>query len=104
MRPLRLALLPLGLAFGLAAEWRVDGADWSATTAGDFAAGILLVSCGVIAWERRPDSRIGALMSLAGFAWFLGTFVESALYLHRGPLVHLLLSYPTGRLRARSAR
>jgi signal transduction histidine kinase len=43
-------------------------------------------------------------MNLAGFTWFLGTLFEAALYLHRGPLVHLHLSYPTGRLRAWLAR
>ena len=54
--------------------------------------------------ERRPESRVGAIMSLAGFTWFLGTAFEPALYLHRGPFVHLLLSYPTGRLSDRLAR
>ena len=42
---------------------------------------------------------VGALMALAGVTWFLGTLFAPALYLHRGPLVHLHLSYPTGRLR-----
>src|SRR6185295_2050444 len=54
--------------------------------------------------DRRPQSRVGVLMSLAGFTWFLGTAFEPALFLHRGPLVHLLLSYPTGRLPTRLAR
>ena len=43
-------------------------------------------------------------MSFAGFTWFLGTVFEPALFLHRGPLVHLQLSYPTGRLPTRLAR
>jgi len=43
-------------------------------------------------------------MSLAGFTWFLGTLFLPALFLHRGPLVHLHLSYPTGRLPTRLAR
>src|SRR3954471_18638540 len=30
------------------------------------------VACGLIAWRRRPDSRIGLLMTLSGF----GLFVE----------------------------
>lgn len=33
--------------------------------AGSFAA------CGLIAWRRRPDSRSGALMAAAGFAFFI---------------------------------
>ena len=27
---------------------------------------------GLYAWRRRPESRFGRLMVLAGFAWFLG--------------------------------
>ena len=43
-------------------------------------------------------------MLFAGSTWFLGTVFEPALFLHRGPLVHLHLSYPTGRLRSRLSR
>ena len=38
-------------------------------------------------------------MGLAGFSWFAGSFWSAAQFLHRGPLVHLHASYPTGRLR-----
>jgi hypothetical protein len=69
-----------------------------ALAAEDFAVGSVLLMCGVAAWDRRPESRVGALMSLAGLTWFLGTAFEPALYLHRGPLAHLFLSYPNGRL------
>ena len=41
---------------------------------------------------------------LAGLTWFLGTLFEPLLYLHRGPVTHLLLAYPTGRLPTRLAR
>jgi signal transduction histidine kinase len=30
------------------------------------------VACGLIAWRRRPDSKIGLLMTLAGFGFFVG--------------------------------
>jgi hypothetical protein len=43
-------------------------------------------------------------MAAAGFAWFLGTVWSSALYLHRGPLAHLILSYPGGRVSSRRER
>jgi signal transduction histidine kinase len=43
-------------------------------------------------------------MSAAGFAWFFGTFAGWAVYLHRGPLAHLLISFPAGRLRSRLER
>ena len=104
MRPLRLALLTLGIAAGLVAEWASYDAGELGLTTADLAVGWILIGCGFVAWERRPESRVGAIMSLAGFTWFLGTAFEQALYLHRGPFVHLLLSYPTGRVPTRLAR
>jgi signal transduction histidine kinase len=104
MRALRLALLPLGIGFGVAVEWAAYENGELALAAADFVVGCVLIACGALAWERRAESRVGALMSLAGFTWFLGTAFESALFLHRGPLVHLHLSYPTGRLPTRPAR
>ena len=43
-------------------------------------------------------------LTLTGFAWFAGTFADSLVYLHRGPLVHCVLAYPTGRARSRVDR
>ncbi|HEV8167331.1 MAG TPA: hypothetical protein VGR74_23285, partial [Actinomycetota bacterium] len=43
-------------------------------------------------------------MVATGFAWFAGGFAGAALFLHRGPLVHLLVGYPRGRLRSRLER
>jgi signal transduction histidine kinase len=103
-RVLRLALAPLGIGLGLAAEWAFyDPALGLALTIADFAAGALLIGCGAVAWDRRAESRVGALMTLAGFMWFLGNLGGAAIYFHRGPLVHLVLSYPSGRLRSRLA-
>jgi signal transduction histidine kinase len=94
----------LGVAFGVAAEWaQLDDAPSHALAAADLAVGSVLILCGGIAWEQRPESRVGALMGLSGLTWFLGTLVPAALYLHRGPLVHLHLSYPTGRAPGRLA-
>ena len=104
MRPLKLALLPIGVSFGLVAEWIAYEEGRIGLALADFAVGSVLIACGVIAWERRPESRVGALMSLAGFTWFLGTALAPALFLHRGPLVQLHLSYPSGRLPTRLAR
>jgi Bacterial regulatory proteins, luxR family len=63
-----------------------------------------MLGCGLAAWSRRPESRAGLLMAATGVAWFLGGFAAAAVYLHRGPLVHLLLSYPAGRLTRRLDR
>jgi signal transduction histidine kinase len=97
MTRLRYALWPAGLAFGLAAEW----IGRPQLIAFDAAAGFALLFLGLIAWSRRPGSRVGAIMSAAGFAWFLGTLWPPAVFWHRGPLAQLLISYPGGRLSSR---
>ncbi len=105
MRPLRLALAPLGIAFGLVAELTFyDSTLGLALPVADFVAGCLLVVAGSVAWERLGESRVGALMTLAGFTWFIGNLGGAAVYLHRGALVQLVLSYPSGRLRGHFAR
>jgi len=63
----------------------------------------MLLACGTVAWQQRSESRVGPLMGLAGLTWFLGNIGQPLLYVHRGPLVHLHLSYPTGRLPTRLA-
>jgi signal transduction histidine kinase len=73
------------------------------------------IGTGLFAWLRRPDSRFGALMVLVGFLWFAGALQASgselaftigvlASSLYIGALIHMLLSYPDGRLRSRSER
>jgi signal transduction histidine kinase len=100
MRRLRLALWPAGLLLGIAAEWGA-WTDDPAGAAVDLAVGFLLIGLGLVAWQRRGSSAVGPLMAASGFAWFLGSLAAWALYLHRGPLVHLVVSYPSGRPRSR---
>ncbi len=77
-------------------------------------AGWALVGAGVASWLWRPGSRFGALLALAGFAWFAPEWsvpgVGSALVFTAGlvlasacpPLVgHAALAYPGGRLASR---
>jgi signal transduction histidine kinase len=101
-----------GLVFGLGAEWAARS-DLSLVTAGtDLAVGWTLIGCGLIAWSRRPQSRIGLLTALTGFAWFLGTLAGSGIdalaalgsalvTIHRAPLFHAIVGYPSGRLPSR---
>jgi signal transduction histidine kinase len=118
VRALRLTLLPAGVALGLYAEWaalRRGPLEEAASAAeirlavADFVVGLILIGCGIVAWSRRPESWTGLLLALSGLTWYLGTFAASGrfgyadfgalfLTLHRGLLVHALLSYPSGRL------
>jgi signal transduction histidine kinase len=69
--------------------------------AGDVAAGLALLGGGAVAWTRRPRAGAGPLMGMSGLAWFAGDLSSALLYAYRGPLVHLLLTYPSGRISSR---
>ena len=71
--------------------------------------GLGFIATGLDAGAGGPDSRIGALMVYMGFAWFLQALAlvnSPALYtlslvvggLWGGVFLHLVLSFPTGRL------
>ena len=104
MRRLRVAIGVGGVALGVAAELVSYESDEVATAAGDLVTGWVLIGCGLVAWERRADSRFGPLLTAAGITWFLGSLWAPALYLHRGPLVHALLCYPNGSVSGRFGR
>jgi signal transduction histidine kinase len=92
-----IATVVLGLASELVAfEWDERG-RWIP----DLVVGWVFMGCGALAWWRLEKRGAGALMAATGAAWFLGGFSSSLLYLHRGPLVQLLLAYPGWRPRSR---
>jgi signal transduction histidine kinase len=99
------ALPPSGLGSG------GDPRDWIP----DLAVGWTFIGCGLVASARRPASRTGLLMAATGFTWFLGNFAQvgvaavawvaaQMVYLYRGPLVQLVLTYPSGRPSSRLVR
>lgn len=65
----------------------------------DVAVGTTLAACGATVLVGRKERRIGALLLLAAATWFAGSLWAPLVFLNRGPMVHLHLSYPTGRLR-----
>jgi signal transduction histidine kinase len=102
------AAWPTALVVGLAAEWLARSGQSLPAAAADLAVGWTLIACGLLGWARRPQSRVGPLITLTGFAWFLGTLSESRIgavaalgtalvFLHRGPLCHAIIGYPSGR-------
>jgi signal transduction histidine kinase len=83
-------LLPPTLVLGLAVGWS-------------------FIAMGLVAWTGRPDSRTGALMVSLGFAWFARYVVAVAVHpafvagvllgsVYLSILVHLLATFPDGRL------
>src|SRR5918996_6590994 len=101
MRRTALLLGAATLALGVAAEWYAYSGDEPRRWLPDLAVGLVLVGGGLAAWEQSRERGAGALLAASGLAWFLGNFDASALYVHRGPLVHLLLTYPGWRPRSR---
>jgi hypothetical protein len=97
-RQARWGLLVAGIVLALVAALASAGRLDPAVTVLDLAAGLILMGAGIVAWDLRPRSRVGILVAAIGLAWLAGTLVPAALYLHRGLLAFLLLSYPTGIL------
>ncbi|MDX6689488.1 MAG: hypothetical protein QOG15_945 [Solirubrobacteraceae bacterium] len=71
---------------------------------GDLIVGLVLCGGGAVMWFRRANGGCAALLALTGAAWLAGGFSDALLFVHRGPLVHLVLAYPSGRVRSRAAR
>src|SRR5215469_590407 len=104
----RMAAWSAGLVVGLGAEWLARSGQSAGAAVADLAVGWTLIACGLLGWARRPESRVGPLIAFTGFAWFLGTLAESRigfvavlgsalLFVHRGPLCHAIIGYPSGR-------
>jgi signal transduction histidine kinase len=121
----RLAAGPIALAFGLGALTVAQGPGRFTTYAGGsglasalfFAAGFGLVLAGLVTSFGRRAGRTGDLALLAGFVWFAPAWVgwEGGPPLFRSlgmltagfvfPLLfHLVLAYPSGRLRSAVTR
>jgi signal transduction histidine kinase len=101
-----------GVALGLGAEAAAFGWGDPRRWIPDLVVGWTFIGFGLIATQRRSESLAGPLLAATGFTWFLGNFARvgvdavawpaaHVLFLHRGPLIHLVLTFPTGRTRSR---
>jgi signal transduction histidine kinase len=72
------------------------GADLPAA-AGDAAAGAALLGAGALTAGGIRGRRSGLLMVASGIAWLAGTISGPLVFIHRGPLVQLVLAYPRAR-------
>ena len=81
----------------------------------EFLGGYSFVVAGLIAWGRRPQNRLGRLMTLAAVFWFVGPYADAHVSVvssigmaFRGitpiAIAHLALSYPEGRVTTRIER
>jgi signal transduction histidine kinase len=104
MRRFALVLWPAAVVLGVAAEWTAYELEEVRHWLPDLVVGWTFLFCGLVAWSRRRESRTGLLLAGTGLAWFAGNFAEPLVTLHRGPLVHCVLAYPSGRLRSRGSR
>jgi signal transduction histidine kinase len=97
-----------GILVGLVAEAVYFGLADPARWIPDLIVGWTCIGCGSLATSRRPGSRIGPLITAAGFTWFIGNFSTVAVaplailanqltLLHRAVLLHATLTLPTGR-------
>jgi hypothetical protein len=57
----------------------------------DLVVGVVFAGTAAFALPRQAGT--AWLLAATGVAWFAGTFDSTFLYLHRGPLVHLLVAY-----------
>ena len=89
------------LAFGVVSERIAFGWDRPGAWVPDLAVGLAFLAGGCWAWPAQRGT--GVLLVLTALAWYLGNVHAVALYWHRGPLVHLLLTFPTWRPRSRLA-
>jgi signal transduction histidine kinase len=78
---------------------------------------MVVITCGILVWRSRPDSRTGILLTAYPFPFLLAdlrivfprdalgvTVGLAAIWVGAAILVHLVLSYPTGRLTSRLDR
>ena len=96
-----ISLVAAAIAVAAACEW-ASGASLPAA-AGDGAAGAALLGAGVAAMGVTRGVRSGALMVTCGVAWLAGTLWGALVFVHRGPLVQLVLAYPRLRPGSRVA-
>ena len=112
MKRLPLVLWPLGIAAEFAALFFLFRGDAEVTAVAvvNRSVGGSFIACGLIAWQRRPDSRTGPLMTLTGFLYLseaLLSEVDSSVAYTLGqwaanwwipPFAALVLGFPSGRL------
>jgi signal transduction histidine kinase len=93
------ALITSGLAVGLVSERQAYGWDEPRLWVPDLAVAMVWLAAATMTWPRnRP---VSMLCAAVGLTWLAANFVSEMSYVHRGPLLHLLIAYPALRPRTR---
>jgi signal transduction histidine kinase len=116
LRRALIGLAALAFALGIGTAALVLGSDHQSPR-GLVVALVLIsawgfVGTGLYAWDRRPGNNVGPLMTAVGFAWFLEALSSSdnevvfaigalSSALPFAVLIHLLVTFPSGRLETR---
>ena len=90
------AVAMAGTALGLAAEATSLDTVGAGRAVADLIVGWTFIGTG-IAGLARARGRAGALLIMTGVLWVTGSFWDGALYLHRAPLVMLVVALPAMR-------
>jgi hypothetical protein len=97
------AALAALLAGAIANDLLSASADMLAVT-GDLLVGVVWIGVAVSLWPQERTRRAAAISAGFAAAWLAGSIEPTLVVLHRGPLMHLVLAYPAGRLDSGIAR
>ena len=106
------AVICLGILVGIGAEALSFGLANPESWVPDLLVGWVCIGSGALVAARRPESRIGLLLTGAGFAWFIGNVANGPVeglavvaaqltLVHRAVLAHAALTLPSGRITGR---
>jgi signal transduction histidine kinase len=103
MRAIRWLALVTAIALAWL-EWQASPNANPSVLALDIVVGLIFAAAGIIVLGVAIARRVAYLQLAAGAAWFAGALIPLASSLYLGFLVHLLATYPTGRLAGRVER
>jgi signal transduction histidine kinase len=92
------------LLVGAAARQMAGAGTEPLAVTGDLLVGVMWMAVAVALWPRRRTRKSAALSAAFSVTWLLGSLDPALLFVHRGPLAHVLLAYPKGRLGSVPAR
>ena len=94
-----IALGLAAVAFTAVAEWAIGAGGWPGLA--DAAAGLAFLLLGIVMRTEAPGYSLAC--AVAGAAWLSAGVVPATTWAHRPLIVWVVLAFPDGRLRSRSA-